>query len=160
MARSLRRALPTSYVGRLARWHPRDWQAEKVRDLEAWERELEELADLEAPTSAKYRPRVTLGLLRRWPALEEGLAQALGPPGRVRPRQLELFEATAALDVDGRPVDLGQEVELHPEGLPGVLVEVRACRPVGGTPWHSVTVELDEGGPRHVRGSHQVRARA
>lgn len=141
-----RRALPTSFVGRLAQWPSRDAQPERARDLEA-------------PAEPEYRPRVTLAVLRRWPGLEDGLAEALGPPGRVRPRQLELFEATAALDVDGRPVDLGQPVELHPEGDLGVLVEVRACRPVGGRPWHQVTVELDAGGPRNVRGSHQVRGR-
>lgn len=140
-----RRALPTSFVGRLAQWPSRDAQPERARDLEA-------------PAEPVYRPRVTLAVLRRWPGLEDGLAEALGPPGRVRPRQLELFEATAAPDVDGCPVDLGSPVTLHPEGQPGTIVAMRACFPVGGRPWHQVTVELDEGGPLNVRGSHQVRA--
>lgn len=82
----------------------------------------------------------------------EGLAEALGPR-RPAPRQLDLFELTAALDVDGRPVDVGQAVELVPEGDVGTMIEIR-CRFWNGG-W-GVAVELD-GGPISNRGSHQVR---
>lgn len=150
MAKQLRRALPTSFVGRLARWPDRAEQPERARD-QGTKRGC--IGDSPAWVLHKR-------LQRRRPALEAGLAEALGPRGAVRPRQLELFEATAAPDVDGRPVDLGGPVTLHPEGKPGTIVEMRACYPAGGRPWHQVVVELDEGGPRNVRGSHQVRARA
>lgn len=102
------------------------------------------------------RVRITSGFLRRHPAFAEGLAEALGRPVRpVLPRQLELFEATAALDVDGRPVDVGQLVTLHPEGDLGVLVAVTACHPQGRPTWYRVEVELED--VVDVRGAHQVR---
>jgi len=61
---------------------------------------------------------------------------------------------TAVLDVDGRAVDLGARVALHPEGTPGELVEIQARYPRGG--WR-VVVQPDGASCQSVRGAHQIR---
>lgn len=123
--------------------------ASLVVDVDRWGQpdELDELDELDEP-AADVRTSAAAPRAARRRARPD-----VRTPGR--PRQLDLFEPTVVLDVDGRPVDVGAPVTLHPEGTPAVLVSIDGRYRNGG--WR-VVVQPDGDAPPNVRGSYQLRA--